>query len=87
MNICRRSFLGTSAALAGGTFVVGFTLRAVGQDTPGAVTSKDNPFNAWIHVKADNSTELVLARSEMGRGCSRHCPCCWPRRPTWIGSA
>jgi len=68
VNISRRSFLSTSAALAGGTFVVGFTLHAIGQDTPGVVTSKDNPFNAWIHVKSDNSTELVLAQSEMGQG-------------------
>ena len=69
MKISRRRFLGTSAAaVAGGSFVVGFTLRAVAQDTPGAVSDKDNPFNAWIHVKTDNSTELVLAQSEMGQG-------------------
>jgi isoquinoline 1-oxidoreductase beta subunit len=68
VNLSRRRFLSTSAAVAGGTFVIGFTLRAVAQDTPGAVASKDNPFNAWIHVKADNSTELVLAQSEMGQG-------------------
>ena len=69
MKISRRRFLGTSAAaFASGSFVVGFTLRAVAQDTPGAVSDKDNPFNAWIHVKTDNSTELVLAQSEMGQG-------------------
>ena len=69
MKISRRRFLGTgAAAVAGGSFMVGFTLRAVAQDTPGVVTDKSNPFNAWIHVKADNSTELVLAQSEMGQG-------------------
>jgi len=68
VTISRRRFLGTSAALAGGSFVIGFTLRAVAQDTPGAVTDKDSPFNAWIHVKPDSSTELVLAQSEMGQG-------------------
>ena len=68
MKISRRSFLGTSAAFAGGSFVIGFTLRAVAQDTPGVVANKDNPFNAWIHVKPDSSAELVLAQSEMGQG-------------------
>ena len=68
MKISRRSFLGTSAAIAGASFVVGFTLRAVAQETSAATSDKDNPFNAWIHVKTDNSTELVLARSEMGQG-------------------
>jgi isoquinoline 1-oxidoreductase beta subunit len=68
MNISRRRFLGTSAAAAGGALVIGFNLRAAGQDTPGAPGAADNPFNAWIHINPDSSAELVLAQSEMGQG-------------------
>ena len=68
MKISRRDFLGTSAAVAGGAFVVGFSLRAMAQETPGAPGTAENPFNAWIHIKSDSSAELVLAQSEMGQG-------------------
>ena len=68
MKISRRRFLGTSAAFAGGTFVIGFTLRARAQDTPGAPGAGVNPFDAWVHIKPDSSAELVLAQSEMGQG-------------------
>ena len=68
MNISRRSFLGTSAALAGGAFVIGFNLRAAAQDAPGATGAAANPFDAWIHIKTDSTAELVLAQSEMGQG-------------------
>ncbi len=68
MNITRRNFLGTSAAFAGGAFVIGFHLRGAAQETPGAPGAASNPFNAWIHVKPDSSAELVLAQSEMGQG-------------------
>ena len=68
MNISRRNFLGTSAAFAGGAFVIGFRLRAAAQDTPGAAGAAKNPFDAWIHIKPDSSAELVLAQSEMGQG-------------------
>jgi isoquinoline 1-oxidoreductase beta subunit len=68
VNISRRRFLGTSAAFAGGTFVIGFTLHARAQDTPGAPGAGGNPFDAWVHIKPDSSAELVLARSEMGQG-------------------
>jgi isoquinoline 1-oxidoreductase beta subunit len=64
----RRSFLTTSAAAAGGTFVIGFNLRGLAQDTPGAVAAAENPFDAWIHIKPDNCVDLVLAQSEMGQG-------------------
>ena len=67
MTITRRKFIGTSAA-AGGALVIGFKLRGMAQDTPGAPGAASNPFNAWIHVKPDNSAELVLAQSEMGQG-------------------
>ncbi|HEY1984256.1 MAG TPA: molybdopterin cofactor-binding domain-containing protein [Terracidiphilus sp.] len=68
MKISRRGFLATSAALGGGAFVIGFHLQAAAQDTPGAVASGANPFDAWIHIKPDSSAELVLAQSEMGQG-------------------
>jgi isoquinoline 1-oxidoreductase beta subunit len=68
VKISRRGFLGTSAKLAGGAFVIGFHTRGFAQDTPGAVESGTNPFNAWIRIKPDNSAELVLAQSEMGQG-------------------
>lgn len=68
MKISRRKFLGSSAAFAGGAFVIGFALRSRAQDAPGAPGAAENPFNAWIHIKADSSAELVLARSEMGQG-------------------
>jgi isoquinoline 1-oxidoreductase subunit beta len=68
MKISRRDFLGTSASLAGGVFVIGFHLNAAAQDTAGKVESGVNPFDAWIHIKPDSSAELVLAQSEMGQG-------------------
>jgi len=68
MNISRRNFLGTSAAVAGGALVIGFRLHATAQETAGTPGSAENPFNAWIHVKPDSSAELVLAQSEMGQG-------------------
>jgi isoquinoline 1-oxidoreductase subunit beta len=68
VKINRRDFLGTSASLAGGAFVIGFHLNASAQDTAGKVESGANPFDAWIHIKPDSSAELVLAQSEMGQG-------------------
>jgi isoquinoline 1-oxidoreductase beta subunit len=68
VSITRREFLGTSATLAGGTFLLGFHLRAAAQDASGATAAVTNPFDAWIHIKPDSSAELVLARSEMGQG-------------------
>jgi isoquinoline 1-oxidoreductase beta subunit len=68
VKLSRRKFLATSAALGGGAFVIGFHLQAAAQDTAGAVLSGANPFDAWIHIKADSSAELILAQSEMGQG-------------------
>lgn len=68
MKLSRRGFLGTSAALVGGTLVIGFRLDSAAQDTAGVVESGTNPFNTWIHIKPDSSAELVLAQSEMGQG-------------------
>jgi isoquinoline 1-oxidoreductase beta subunit len=68
VKMSRRKFLSTSAAAAGGAFVVGFTLHAPGQDAPGGPGTGENPFDAWIHIKPDSSAEVVLAQSEMGQG-------------------
>jgi hypothetical protein len=68
VRITRRGFLGTSATLVGGIFTIGFQLRAMAQDAPGAIGSAANPSDAWIHIKPDSSAELVLTRSEMGQG-------------------
>jgi isoquinoline 1-oxidoreductase subunit beta len=68
VKISRRKFLRTSAVVAGGSFVIGFTLRVAAQDAPGASEATENPFDAWIHIKRDSSIELVLAQSEMGQG-------------------
>ena len=68
MKISRRGFLAASAALGSGAFVIGFHLQAAAQDTPGAVESGANPFDAWVHIKPDSSAELILAQSEMGQG-------------------
>ncbi len=67
MKISRRVFLGSTAAAAGGALVIGFTLRG-SLHVRSAGQAPENPFDAWIHIKADNSAELVLAQSEMGQG-------------------
>lgn len=66
MKVSRRAFLASSAAAAtGGALVVG--LRLHGPLHLGKSPHED-PFDAWVHVRPDNSAELVLAQSEMGQG-------------------
>jgi isoquinoline 1-oxidoreductase beta subunit len=83
VKISRRDFLGTSAALAGGAFVIGFHLHTAAQDSPGAAGATANPFDAWVHVKPDSSAELVLAQSEMGQGVHIFPSCRRGSRPDW----
>ena len=67
MKVSRRAFLGSAAGAAGVALVIGFTLRErfyFGKTAQAA----ENPFDAWIHIKPDNSAEIVLAQSEMGQG-------------------
>jgi isoquinoline 1-oxidoreductase beta subunit len=67
VKISRRIFLGTSAAVAGGSLVIGFSWRGRYHAAAGAAAN-ENPFDAWIHIKPDSSAELVVAQSEMGQG-------------------
>ena len=63
-TVSRRSFLGTSAAAAGGltlAFHIPFGNQAVAQTNP-------NEVNAWVVVNPDDSIVIRIARSEMGQG-------------------
>jgi len=64
-RVSRRTFLATSA-VTGGALVLGITLR--GRFPLGHSTAKNDPFDAWIHIHPDGSTQLVLNKSEMGQG-------------------
>lgn len=68
-RISRRAFIVSSAAAATGVgaLVIGLRLHPPFQIEKSSATSS-NPFDAWIHLKFDNTAELVLARSEMGQG-------------------
>ncbi len=61
-NSSRRSFLGTSAAAAGG-LMFGFHIPQAG-----AQTSQADEVNAWVVVKPDDTIVIRIARSEMGQG-------------------
>ena len=61
----RRAFLG-SAAIVGGSVVIGFTLRWPFRI--GHLDKQQDPFDAWIHIHSDGHTDLVLDKSEMGQG-------------------
>ena len=62
--LSRRSFLGSSAAAAGG-LMVGFHIpfAASAATTPGAPE-----INAWVVVRPDDTVVIRIARSEMGQG-------------------
>jgi isoquinoline 1-oxidoreductase subunit beta len=63
-GVSRRTFLGSSAAAAGGltlAFHIPFASQAVAQTLPSEV-------NAWVVVKPDDSIIIRIARSEMGQG-------------------
>jgi isoquinoline 1-oxidoreductase beta subunit len=67
VKLSRRAFLGSSALAAGGALVIGFNLRGRFQSNHDFKPS-ENPFDAWIRVNPDNSTQVVFAQSEMGQG-------------------
>ena len=63
-GLSRRSFMGSTAATAGGlvvAFHIPFSGEAVAQTAPTEV-------NAWVVVKPDDSIVIRIARSEMGQG-------------------
>jgi isoquinoline 1-oxidoreductase subunit beta len=66
VKISRRAFLGSSAA-AGGGLIIGFSLRHHFQAAHDNHAS-ENPFDAWVQINPDNSSQIVLAQSEMGQG-------------------
>jgi isoquinoline 1-oxidoreductase beta subunit len=70
-KVSRRAFLvsGVAAAAGAGALVIAVRMRGplhFGKNTAGR--KMEDPFDAWIHVKPDNTAELVFAQSEMGQG-------------------
>ena len=66
MKISRRAFLGSSAA-AGGGLIIGFSLLHHFEAAHDNHAPED-PFDAWVQINPDNSSQIVLAQSEMGQG-------------------
>ena len=64
-GVSRRSFIGGTAAAAGG-LVVAFHIPFSGEAV--AQTAMPTEVNAWVVVKPDDSIVIRIARSEMGQG-------------------
>src|SRR5207248_680767 len=60
-NPARRKFMVDSAAIAGGSFALGFNV-------PGFAQEKSTEVNAWVVIRPDNTAVIRVARSEMGQG-------------------
>ena len=68
-KISRRAFIVSGAAAAAGAGALVIAVRIHGPFHIAKNLGKsENPFDAWIHVNPDNSTQLVFAKSEMGQG-------------------
>ena len=68
-TISRRAFIlsGAAATAGAGALVIAVRMHGPFHLAKGAEHTED-PFDAWIHVNPDNSTQLVFAKSEMGQG-------------------
>jgi isoquinoline 1-oxidoreductase beta subunit len=72
-KVSRRAFIASGAAAAVGTGALVVAVRMHGpfhiaKGVAHNATPPENPFDAWIRINPDNSTELVFAQSEMGQG-------------------
>ena len=63
-GVSRRTFLGTSAAAAGG-LTLAFHIPLIGEATAQTLPTE---VNAWVVVKPDDNIVIRIARSEMGQG-------------------
>ena len=66
-GISRRSFLGSTAGVAGG-LVVSFHIPLMGEAQAQTAAAMPAEVNAWVVVKPDDSVIIRIARSEMGQG-------------------
>ena len=67
-GVSRRSFLGSSAAAAGG-LALGFHVPLAGTaQAQGVAAAMPPEVNAWVVIKPDDSVVIRIARSEMGQG-------------------
>lgn len=64
IDVSRRDFLATSAAVAGG-LSLGFFVPGLGSAEAAAGTPE---INAWVVIKPDDTVVVRIARSEMGQG-------------------
>ena len=66
-GVSRRSFLGSTAGVAGG-LVVSFHIPLMGEAQAQTAAAMPAEVNAWVVVKPDDSVIIRIARSEMGQG-------------------
>ena len=66
-GVSRRSFLGSTAGVAGG-LVVSFHIPLMGEAQAQTAAAIPAEVNAWVVVKPDDSVIIRIARSEMGQG-------------------
>ncbi|MBY0612596.1 MAG: molybdopterin-dependent oxidoreductase [Beijerinckiaceae bacterium] len=68
LDMSRRSFLGRSAAVAGG-LTLGFHIPGLAGDKGAALAAETTPeVNAWVVIRPDETVVIRVARSEMGQG-------------------